>query len=158
MSFTGSGFESLRGTSAQTSLEFPLVFYKGYFLSFSCACESSTVAWLNLRVKYASFFVVCSQRTHFLIPRKMKVTKDCEGVLSLRRVGNFLMKGAGILVILFRCVNCRFWYLLGYSGKNANILTHTCIAYLGCSWKKKGDRTEQKAFKDNVSIGIKLPF
>ena len=29
--FTGSGFESLRGTSAQTSLEFPLVFYKGYF-------------------------------------------------------------------------------------------------------------------------------
>ena len=28
LSFTGSGFESLRGTSAQTSLEFPLVFYK----------------------------------------------------------------------------------------------------------------------------------
>ena len=28
LSFTGSGFESLRGTSAQTSLDFPLVFYK----------------------------------------------------------------------------------------------------------------------------------
>ena len=42
--------------------------------------------------------------------------------------GDSHMKVTGMLVVSLRGLNCRFWSRLGFSGRKANIFTHTGIA------------------------------